>query len=138
MKATEVRIGNWVYINNRHLMKVSSISIDSGIMCIAHVPENNCYPIPLNRDIILQCGFGEVGMYENVYHKDNIRIHFDKNCKDDETGTVLFIVYNETNQYSERKFRPCINFKTYILLCSERNWNAQFRVERSLLIYPLE
>ncbi|MDR1582262.1 MAG: hypothetical protein LBS55_03225 [Prevotellaceae bacterium] len=95
MKATEVRIGNWVYINNRHLMKVSSISIDSGIMCIAHVPENNCYPIPLNRDIILQCGFGEVGMYENVYHKDNIRIHFDKNCKDDETGTVLFIVYND-------------------------------------------
>lgn len=73
-------------------MKVSSISIDSGIMCIAHVPENDCYPIPLNRDILLKCGFGEVGMYENVYHKDNIRIHLDKSG---ETGTALFIQYND-------------------------------------------
>lgn len=97
MKATEVRIGNWVYNEKRHFMKVSSISHDSGIMCIAHIPENNCFPIPLSRDIVQKCGFGEVGMYENVYHKDNFRIHFDKNCKkeNEETDSVLFIIYNE-------------------------------------------
>ena len=95
MKATEVRIGNWIYNEKRHFIKVSSVSNDSGIMCIAHIPENKCYPIPLSRDIVQKCGFGEVGMYENVYHKDNIRIHFDKNCKDEETDSVLFIVYND-------------------------------------------
>ena len=95
MKAAEVRIGNWVYNEKRHFIKVSSISNDSGIMCIAHIPENNCYPIPLSRDIVQKCGFGEVGMYENVYHKDNFRIHFDKSCKDEETDAVLLIIYKD-------------------------------------------
>jgi hypothetical protein len=97
MKATEVRVGNWVYNKNRSFIKVSSISNDSGVMCIAHIPEYDCYPIPLSTDIVKKCGFGEVGMYENVYHKDNIRIHFDKNCKreNEETNSVLFIIYSD-------------------------------------------
>jgi len=99
MKVTEVRIGNWVYTEKRHFIKVSSISNDFGIMCITHIPENNCFPIPLSRNIIQKCGFEEVGIYENVYHKDNIRVHFDKNCKEEneETDSVLFIIYGEND-----------------------------------------
>lgn len=35
-------------------------------------------PIHLTDEIVLKCGFGEVRLYENVYHLDNFRIYLDK------------------------------------------------------------
>lgn len=35
-------------------------------------------PSPLTERNLLKCGFGEVGLYENVYQLDNFRIYLDK------------------------------------------------------------
>lgn len=49
-------------------------------------------PIPLTEYILLKCGFGGVGFYENVYQKNNCRLHLGiKNSKD------IFVYHQENN-----------------------------------------
>ncbi|MDR2913278.1 MAG: hypothetical protein LBV74_00330 [Tannerella sp.] len=76
------------------MVKVSSISVDAGVMCIANTPEDHCSPIPLSRDFIQCCDFGEVGLYENVFHKDDFRIYTDN------TGGSTVIVKYETEDFN--------------------------------------
>lgn len=57
-------------------------------------------PIPLTEEMIFRCGFEEIGMYRNVYHRDNIRIHTDKTGR---IGKVLFLMYNDNNLAFEKE-----------------------------------
>jgi hypothetical protein len=106
--AKELRLGNYVsvtgydYLNgNQVRMKISksiegirqfgndgaSVYLDNNrLSCL------NIRPVPLDGEILQMCGFEELGMYGNVYCRDNFRIH---TGKDGDTGTVLFILYNE-------------------------------------------
>ncbi len=56
--------------------------------------------IPLTKEILLKCGFKQVGFYENVFEKENIRIHIDKNGK---TDTILYIMYSNDDSIFKKK-----------------------------------
>jgi len=99
MKTQELRIGNYVQQAtelNTFILKVETIYkkkievlYNSGITTLK---SGDVQGIPLTRSILLACGFDEIGLYENVYKKDNIRIHADKTGK---TDTILFVMFND-------------------------------------------
>lgn len=37
-------------------------------------PYGDLQPVPICKEILLKCGFLEVGIYKNVYHKDDFRV----------------------------------------------------------------
>jgi len=90
MKITELRIGNYVIAPDLvyaedNIRKVVGISgVKSIFLKTIDGEKNNRFPIylitpvPLTEEILLKCGFGEVGFYDNVYHLDDFRIYLDK------------------------------------------------------------
>lgn len=67
----ELRIGNWIYINNKPRFVTSAIlaEIDQG--------ELEAEPVPLTEDMVLQVGFKKWG--DNLtYNKGSFIIHYRK------------------------------------------------------------
>jgi len=85
IRANELRIGNWILVNEKPmivntvyyepLMKKAIVNVVEKLGDVPIVPIGNITSsIPLTEEILLKCGFSEVGMFNNVYHKDNFRI----------------------------------------------------------------
>lgn len=90
MKTSDLRIGNCLLLRDT-------------IVKIGGIPNQYCLLIPqeqyavdlekfsaisITEKIILKCGFGEVGFYNNTYHKDNFRIIIGKD-------SCLFQIYED-------------------------------------------
>jgi hypothetical protein len=76
MDIKELRIGNFIQSHSF----VCVTSLDGHFINGYNI--GSFAPILLTEETILKCGFGEVGMYKNVYHKDNFRIVTGKKGKD--------------------------------------------------------
>lgn len=78
MNANELRLGNYILNEKGTPSEIREISYYGRLF----VDDNlwaqdvyNCEPIPLTKETLLKCGFGEVGFYENVVHKGDFRVH---------------------------------------------------------------
>lgn len=71
MKATELRIGNWVYNSTtRNNMQVYPMMIPQ--LCniekeYGSLKDSNIKPIPLTEEMLLKCGFDKDGDYEYFF-----------------------------------------------------------------------
>ena len=84
----ELRIGNYITSKTlRFPCMVCSIGVNPKRLGIEVVSANEltttirdfeAEPIPLTEEMVLKCGFGEVGFYDNVYHLEYFRIYLDK------------------------------------------------------------
>ena len=102
IQANELRIGNFILPNNGTInaFRVNAISYNDGrhtAIMYLDFPEKNqvlkldledAKGIQLTEKYIVKAGFGEVGIYQNVYHKDNFRVTIGK-------GLCLFQIYEE-------------------------------------------
>lgn len=79
INVNELRVGNFIAGEGGYFNVVNSISYQGKNKCLINGKfEDSFIPISLTRDILLKCGFEEVGMYDNVYHLGNFRIHLGK------------------------------------------------------------
>ncbi len=89
MKTTEIRLGNLVKsttLRDDIFAKIASIprdrfglqvglDVDGAMLaCLPH----ELIPIPITKETLLMCGFGEVGIYDNVFHIGDVRVYLDK------------------------------------------------------------
>lgn len=90
----ELRVGNFVavtaygYSNGQQVRmrvskKIEGIRQFSGQEAFIYLDNDkvshlNIRPVLLSREIILSCGFEQVGLYDNVYHRDDFRIYLDR------------------------------------------------------------
>jgi hypothetical protein len=88
MTSTELRIGNYVQYSNEHnvfILQVDTIYAKKITILFNSNPTtmkvSQIQGIPLTEEILLKCGFSEVEIYENVYHRDYFRISLDKEGK---------------------------------------------------------
>ncbi|MBS1356274.1 MAG: hypothetical protein HPZ83_13140 [Odoribacter sp.] len=91
MTTNELRIGNYVQIATKYrIFRLLVIRISEKTVRTSHqsgpstIKIKNLQGIPLTQDVILNCGFSEVGFYDNVYHRGDYRIYLNK-----ETSTGL-------------------------------------------------
>lgn len=98
----ELRIGNYLLMNRR-MVQVGGIPNTIKLLIPGEqyaVEVEEFEPIPITEALLLKLGFENVGFYDNVYSKDNIRVHIDKNK---EIDTVLFIMYNDGGSIFEKE-----------------------------------
>lgn len=90
----ELRIGNFVtvtaygYSNGQQVRmrlskRVEGIRQLAGQEAFVYLDNDklNCLnirPVPISQEILLSCGFEQVGFYDNVYHRDAFRIYLDR------------------------------------------------------------
>ncbi len=130
MKAQELRIGNYVQQVtelNTFILKIETIYkkkievlYNSGISTLK---SGEVQSIPLTRSVLLACGFDEIGFYENVYKKDNIRIHSDKTGK---TNAVLFIMFNDDDSIFSREVSSVHQLQNLYFALTEKELNVSF------------
>jgi hypothetical protein len=99
--AKELKVGNLVFVTGSGYSKGQEVRMrlikridglrtfengdafayfgDDRVSCL------NIRSVPVTSENILNCGFEEVGLSENVYRKDNLRIYLNK-----DDSTVLF------------------------------------------------
>lgn len=89
MKATELRIGNYIrHEDNNGAFTVEVVGITPKAITVKYGPgvwtitQEETTPVPLTKDLLLKCGFGEVGIYENVLHRGDYRLYLDAEAKD--------------------------------------------------------
>lgn len=77
--ASDLRIGNWVYVTNWDYFKVLQILEDGVIIFNGHgeEPFMNLEPIPLTPDILEKCGFEELdgNEYYRFFDLDAVRVY---------------------------------------------------------------
>lgn len=88
MKSTELRIGNYVQYSNEYNVFILQVdTIYAKKITVLHnsspttMKVSEIQGIPLTEEVLLKCGFSEVGIYENVYHKDCFRVYLDRKGK---------------------------------------------------------
>ena len=86
MNTKELRIGNYINVYRKpadlsqSTLQIESIYSNDGIYFVRLADgfnvniENGITPVLLTEELLLKCGFEEVGIYDNVYHKENFRI----------------------------------------------------------------
>lgn len=89
MKAKELRIGNYVrHDNGNGAFTVEVVGITPKEVTVKYGPgvstitQEEITPLPLTVKTLLKCGFSEVGIYENVYHRGDYRIYLDREAND--------------------------------------------------------
>ena len=89
MKATELRIGNYIRHEDKNgaftvevigiTPKGATVKYGPGVSTIT---QEEITPVPLTKQTLLRCGFSEVGIYENVLHRGDYRVYLDAEAKD--------------------------------------------------------
>lgn len=96
----ELRRGNYILykdtFENDIWLMVTSISLAGTIWLVTGTPINHCSPLPATKENIVRLGFNELGLYDNVYQKDDFRIHFSNN-------NTCLLQYQKGNNYFEKQ-----------------------------------
>ena len=77
MKASEIRINNWLVNSKGEFTQVQSLMLKSGAnkFLINDLPSKEFSPIPLTPELLRLCGFSEkVSTYNIVYLLDSFRL----------------------------------------------------------------
>ena len=80
MKASEIRINNWLLNSKGELVQVYSLTVKKGSnrLLINDLPAKEFSPIPLTPDILHYCGFSEkISTYNIVYMLESFRLEHD-------------------------------------------------------------
>lgn len=77
MKASEIRINNWLLNSKGEFIQVQSITLQNGAnkFQINNLPAKEFSPIPLTPDILHLCGFDEkISTYNIIYTLEPFRL----------------------------------------------------------------
>lgn len=80
MKASEIRIGNWLQNSKGEFVQVNSLTVKKGSnkLLINDAPAKEFSPIYLTPDILHLCGFSEkISTYNIVYILESFRLEHD-------------------------------------------------------------
>src|SRR5688500_10776811 len=80
MKASEIRISNWLMNSKDEFVQVYSLTVKKGSnrLLINDLPAKEFSPIPLTPDILHYCGFSEkISTYTIVYMLESFRLEHD-------------------------------------------------------------